>query len=188
MKRKIILAALVCGAVLMLSGCGNASLDDQFVFGKNRLSCGGETITVEVPFELGVGGKMADLAPKDAEKVNAEGHNKNMQILVTGERDEGKTPESQAEAAVALLKSNGAVKNLNVQKDSIQVGERQGVRLTFAFTDTEKGRATNLTVKEYIFRQNHTFWRVIYQYRTEDPVGKALADRVEGKIVMGATF
>lgn len=43
-------------------------------------------------------------------------------------------------------------------------------------------------MKEYIFRQDRTLWRVIYQYRTEDPVGKALAERIEGRIVQGATF
>lgn len=188
MKGKVILASLLCGAVLTLSGCGNASLDDQFIFGKNRISCGNETITVEVPFEMGIGGKMADLAPKDTEKVNAEGHNQNMQILVTGECDGGKTVDSQAEAAAAMMKANAAVTDLKTQKDSVKLGNTDGVRLTFAFTDTEKGRAAKLTVKEYIFRQQNTIWRVIYQYRTEDPVGKALAERVEGKIVMGATF
>ncbi len=188
MKAKLFLASLLCGAVLTLSGCGNASLDDQFVFGKNRISCGNETITLEVPFEMGVGGKMADLAPKDTEKVNAEGHNRNMQILVTGERDSGKTVDAQAEAATALMQGNAAVTDLKTEKDSVKLGNTEGVRLTFAFTDTEKGRATKLTVKEYIFRQQNTIWRVIYQYRSDDPVGKALAERVEGKIVMGATF
>ena len=60
--------------------------------------------------------------------------------------------------------------------------------MTFVFTAAEKNRSADLTVKEYIFPQNDTLWRVIYQYRTNDPVGKALTERVEGKIVQGATF
>lgn len=188
MKGRIFLAAALLGAVLAVSGCGSQTLDDQFVFGKNRISCANETITLEVPFEMGISGKMADLAPKDGEKVNAEGHNQYMQILVTGERNTGKTVESEAAAAVSLMESNAAVTELKTQKDPVKIGQSDGVRLTFSFTDTEKGRATELTVKEYIFPQSNTIWRVIYQYRTGDPVGKSLAERLEGKIVPGATF
>lgn len=188
MKGRLFLAVALLGTVLVVSGCGSQTLDDQFVFGKNRISCANETITLEVPFEMGISGKMADLAPKDGEKVNAEGHNQYMQILVTGERNPGKTVEGEAEAAASLMGSNASVTGLQTQKDTVDIGPMKGIRLTFSFTDMEKGRSTELTVKEYIFQQKNTIWRVIYQYRTGDPVGKSLAERLEGKIVPGATF
>lgn len=188
MKGRVFLAAALLGMALTVSGCGSQTLDDQFVFGKNRISCANETITLEVPFEMGISGKMTDLAPKDGEKVNAEGHNRYMQILVTGERNTGKTVEGEAEAAVSLMGNNASVSGLQTQKEPVKMGSMDGVRLTFSFTDMEKGRATELTVKEYIFRQQNTIWRVIYQYRTGDAVGKSLVERLEGKIVPGATF
>lgn len=188
MKFRMALTALLAAAVLATAGCGQESLDDQFIFGRNRITCANETITLDVPFEMGVGGEMADLAPKDSPKVNAEGHNRYMQILVTGEAGSGKTAESQAAAASAMMQSEETVTNLRETREAIRIGDADGVRLTFSFDDISHGAPTGLTVKEYIFTQGHTLWRVIYQYRTGDPVGKALAERVEGRIVPGATF
>lgn len=188
MKSKSLLLCLLAGAVFVMAGCGKPSLDDEFIFGKNRISRANETITIEVPFEMGVSGQLADLAPKDAETVHAEGHNKYMQILVSGEAASGKSAESLAEHASALMKDNPAVSNLSEVRDSVRIGEIPAIRLGFSFTDNEKGRSVDLTVKEYIFQRENTLWRVIYQYRSADPVGKALTERVEGKIVSGATF
>lgn len=188
MKYKIFSACAAAAVIMAAAGCGQAGLDDEFVFGKNRISCANETITIEVPFEMGIQGKMADLAPKDLPKVNAEGHNPHMQILVTGERAGGKTVEAQAEAASAMMRGNPTVSGLKEERNAVRIGNTEGIRMTFVFTVAEKNRSADLTVKEYIFPQNDTLWRVIYQYRTNDPVGKALTERVEGKIVQGATF
>lgn len=187
MKGRFFLAAVLASELLLTAGCGQESLDDQFIFGKNRISCANETITVEVPFELGVQGQMADLAPKDSGKVSAEGHNRYMQVLVTGEATD-KTAETQAAEAVAMMRQEASVTDLQEKAEPARIGETEGVCLTFSFTDTSRGQPAALTVKEYIFRQDRTLWRVIYQYRTEDPVGKALAERIEGQIVQGATF
>lgn len=188
MKFRMLAVVLLSAALLGMAGCGGESLDDQFIFGKNRISCANETITLEVPFEMGVQGQMADLAPRDSSKVNAEGHNRHMQILVTGEIAAGKTAESQAAAASDMMKKEPSVTNLKETRDAVKIGGADGIRLTFSFDDVSKGQTTALTVKEYIFPLGHTMWRVIYQYRTGDPVGKALTERVEGRIVQGATF
>lgn len=187
MNIRLGMTTLLAAALFAIAGCGSDTLDDQFIFGKNRISCAGETITLEVPFEMGVSGEMADLAPKDSPKVNAEGHNRYMQILVTGEAT-NKTADAFAAEASAMIHSEPSVENLKETKDAVQIGQADGLRLTFSFDDVSRGRRTGLTVKEYIFRDKGTLWRVIYQYRTDDPVGQALTERVEGRIVQGATF
>ena len=48
--------------------------------------------------------------------------------------------------------------------------------------------STNLTVIEYIFEYQNVVWRTIYQYRTDGPVGKALAERLAGKILPGTVI
>lgn len=187
MNIRLGMTALLAAAVFAMAGCGSDTLDDQFIFGKNRISCAGETITLEVPFEMGIAGQMADLAPKDSSKVNAEGHNRYMQILVTGEATD-KSVEALAAEASSTIRREAAVENLKETKDEVRVGDSGGIRLTFSFDDVSRDRRTALTVKEYIFREGKTLWRVIYQYRTGDPMGQALTERVEGRIVQGATF
>jgi len=186
MKKNFLYSCLV-GAALLVSGCGNASVEDDFLFGKVRVSCAGETITVTAPFELGVNGKMADTADKNAETVHAVGQNRYMQVLVTG-TSEGKTPDAQADEAVLLMEKSAAVKNLKTTRKSIAIDGGEGVKLTFDFVNTEKGRETPLTVTEYLFRGKTALWRVIYQYRTQDETGRALTEKVEGAITRGATF
>lgn len=187
MKKNFLYSALLGAALLLSSGCGNAGVEDDFIFGKARVSCAGETITVEAPFELGVGGKLADAADKNAGSVHAAGQNHYMQIIVTGAAGE-KMPEAEADESVARMEKSAAVKDLKTARDTVEIGGGEAVRLTFTFVNSEKGRDTPLTFVEYIFRGKETIWRVIYQYRTNDETGRALSDRVEGGITKGATF
>lgn len=176
-------------AVAMLpAGCGN-SIDDQFPFGKNRIHCDGETITVATPFELISNGKQVDLADRQAETVHAEGHNANMQILVTGTKaSEGKDAKMLAEEAKRILADNPNLKNVKSQQKEITLGDVKAQQLSFSFTETARGKSTELSVEEYIFLRKGVIWRVIYQYRSHDEVGKALVQKVAGQIAMGSTF
>ena len=176
-------------AVAMLpAGCGN-SIDDQFPFGKNRIHCDGETITVATPFELISNGKQVDLADRQAETVHAEGHNANMQILVTGTKaSEGKDAKTLAEEAKRILADNPNLKNVKSQQKEIILGDVKAQQLSFSFTETARGKSTELSVEEYIFLRKGVIWRVIYQYRSHDEVGKALVKKVAGQIAMGSTF
>lgn len=188
MKLKIYAAAALTAVSLALAGCGNASLDDEFVFGKNRISCANETVTVLVPFEMGVNGGLADLAPKDTAKVYAKGNNRYMQVIVMGDASDTKTVESEAAAAEARIRGSKAVSEVLAESEDVTVAGAAGKKLTISLVDTTNGRKTALTMTEYIFRQDKTIWQVIYQYRTGDATGEALTKRVEGAIEKGATF
>ena len=146
-QKKWALSLGLLALAMLPAGCGN-SIDDQFPFGKNRIHCGGETITVATPFELISNGRQVDLGDRQAETVHAEGHNANMQLLVTGTKEgAGKDAKTLAEEAKSIL-----------------------------------------AVEEYIFLRKGVVWRVIYQYRSQDEVGKALTQKVAGQIAMGSTF
>lgn len=187
-QKKLLLSLALFGVAMLPSGCGN-SLDDQFVFGKNRVHCGGETITVATPFEMVSDGKQVDLGNREASTVNAEGHNAHMQILVTGNKVSAEKNETKlVQDAQDILKDNNNLSNLKSDKKEISIGNTKGTCLTFSFTESSRGKKTDLTVKEYIFTQGNTVWRVIYQYRTGDEVGKALADRLAGQIALGSEF
>ena len=84
--KKLICSLATAAVVMLMSGCGNQSIEDQFVFGKTRVHCADATITINSPFELAVNGKQADLGPRDTDSVNAEGHNQNIQIIVSASR------------------------------------------------------------------------------------------------------
>ena len=187
-RSKLILAAGLLGASLLFAGCGN-SLDDQFVFGRNRIHCDNQTITVSTPFELVSNGKQVDLGDKGASVVKAEGHNSHLQILVTGEKVTADMNEKVLiSQARNVLKSNSSLSNVKFDSQDVKIGNLDGKKLTFTFTETSRGKSTDLTVDEYIFTQKNTVWRVIYQYSTADSIGKALAERVAGKIALGSEF
>lgn len=80
----VLMVVLLSAIGLSLAGCGKESLDDEFIFGKNRVHCENSTITLSTPFEIISEGKQVDLVGRGEEKVSAEGHNEHLQILVTG--------------------------------------------------------------------------------------------------------
>ncbi len=186
--KKCLISLALVGAVSLSAGCGH-SIEDQFVFGKNRIHCDGVTITVATPFELISDGKQVDLRDRNAAVVHAEGHNGNMQLLVTGNKKaEGLTEEILVAQAAGILENNPNLTNVKSDAKEITLGAVKAHELTFSFTENAKGRQTPLTVKEYIFTQNDVVWRVIYQYRSQDEVGKALVDRLAGQIALGSEF
>lgn len=186
--RTFLSAMFICGT-LMLSGCGTMNANDDFIFGKNRIHCAGETITIVTPFELISEGKQVDLGNRNATRVNAEGHNNNLQILVTGNAvSENYNVEKLSGDAVNVLKNNPSLSDLKTKENTVTVGNKEGKLLTFTFTESGNGHKTALTVKEYIFSGKNTVWRVIYQYRSGDQLGKELADRVAGQITSGSEF
>lgn len=188
-KIKPLLSAMFICGTLLFSGCGTMNVNDDFIFGKNRIHCAGETITIVTPFELVSEGKQVDLGDRNTTRVNAEGHNNNLQILVTGNAiSETYNVEKLSNEAVNVLKNNPSLSELNTRVDSVPVGNTTGKLLTFTFTESGKGHKIALTVKEYIFSGKNTVWRVIYQYRTGDELGKGLAERVTGRISSGSEF
>lgn len=187
-KTRLLLAAGLMGTMLLFSGCGG-SLDDQFVFGKNRIHCDNQTITISTPFELVSNGKQVDLGDRGASVVKAEGYNSHLQILVTGDKATADVNEKVLVSdAQEILKSNPALSHVKSEVKDVSIGDLKGKKLTFTFTESSRGKSTDLTVDEYIFTQKNTVWRVIYQYRTTDSIGKALAERVAGKIALGSEF
>ena len=187
-QKKWALSLGLLALAMLPAGCGN-SIDDQFPFGKNRIHCDGETITVATPFELISNGKQVDLADRQAETVHAEGHNANMQLLVTGTKEgEGKDAKTLAEEAKSILADNPNLKNVRSQQKEITLGDVKAQQLSFSFTETARGKNVELSVEEYIFLRKGVVWRVIYQYRSQDEVGKALVKKVAGQITMGSTF
>ncbi len=170
------------------TGCGQNDFSSDFVIGKSRVHTETSTITVETPFELIANGKLSDAAPK-AQTVNAEGHNNNLQILVTGNPISTEYSKSVlTEKALNLMKSNPNLKNLKSATDLVKVGSVEANALTFDFVDSSRGKDVHLILKEYIFEDKNTVWRVIYQYRADDEAGKYLFTKLSGKITLGATF
>lgn len=186
--KKLAFAALA-SVMLVSAGCGNESIDDSFVFGKTRVHYGADTITLEAPFELGVGRTSSDLSSIGPSLV-AVGENKNIQIVVSGKKtSDGWTVESVKEDALSkITEESNHISNLNVQSEQTTLGDIPADVIHFSFTETSRSQPVDLTLTEYIFKSGDTIWRVIYQYRTNDTEGQALMDRIAGKITEGTTF
>lgn len=93
-----------------------------------------------------------------------------------------------AKEAERILTDNPNLKNLRCEQKEIPLGDGKAQQLSFSFTEIVNGKHIELSVEEYIFLQKGVVWRVIYQYRSQDEVGKALTQKVAGQIAMGSTF
>ena len=169
---------MVFTIILAVTGCANERIEDQFVFGKSRVHCANTTITVNSPFELAVKGKQADIGDLMSTKVVASGYNKHIQINVNSLKKE----------TLKIIENDAAVSNLQVEEKTGKVGNITTEILKIEFIENNKGKNIGITITEYIFEYNHVIWRVIYQYRTEDTVGKALSDRLAGQIIPGTVL
>ncbi len=181
-------AILFC-VVLFVSGCGNETLTDKFVFGKNRISCANATITVTTPFELISEGEQVESKDRSDTRISAEGHNKNLQMIITAKQIEGnETAELLTNEAKAVLQGDSYVTDLKTEESHVKIGTEDGRKLVFVFDETVNSKKTNLTVTEYIFEYEGVLWRVIYQYRSIDETGRQLTELIAGKIYLGTTF
>lgn len=184
--KNISLIAVLTVGIFFMTGCKQA-VEDEFAFGFSRVSCAGKTITIELPFPLGVNGSMAEAAPRQNSAVNAEGRNGYLQVLAMGDAGEMDI-HAAATKADAGLRASQAVSNLKSSADTVTVDGAEAIRLTYSFTDTERGRSAPITIQEYIFARDGVLWRVIYQYRSDNETGRALNERVSGKIRFGTHF
>lgn len=87
-----------------------------------------------------------------------------------------------------LLRNNKRVTNLKVEKADDKFNNEDAKVLRFSYVEKAREEKTALTVNEYIFLQDEVIWRVIYQYRTEDPIGRELSAQLAGRIQIGAVF
>ena len=122
-------------------------------------------------------------------KVVASGYNKHIQINVNGDlSDTEHTVDSLKKETLKIIENDAAVSNLQVEEKTGKVGNITAEILKIEFIENNKGKNIGITITEYIFEYNHVIWRVIYQYRTEDTVGKALSDRLAGQIIPGTVL
>ena len=94
----------------------------------------------------------------------------------------------EKQKALDIMTSDQMLTNLTTDVKTAKAAGQDAQVLTFTFTENDQGMSTNLTVIEYIFEYQNVVWRTIYQYRTDDPVGKALAERLAGKILPGTVI
>lgn len=187
--KKSLAAAAAALTIALTAGCGTATVNDQFVFGKNRIYCDDRPITITTPFELGYNGKPIDFVDHNMDKAMAEGQNRHMMIFVTGNKlSSENNMTALGNQAEQILKNNPHISDLKTTVTEGTVGDRRADIYHFNFMDSEKGEPEAISVIEYIFQDDANVWRVIYQYRTNDPVGKALTEKVAGNITWGATF
>ncbi len=126
-NRKAILIICLSWLLLLLSGCRHDEIEDEFVFGKNRVRCSNATITVVTPFELFSEGKQVEFQAKSAKSIHAEGHNKNIQIFVTADTaTPDKSVESVAITAKGILQENPHVSNLKYRNQILRFNRRMG--------------------------------------------------------------
>lgn len=185
-NRKFLLGAALAVGIFFLAGCAHAP-EDEFAFGSSRVSCTNQTITLELPFPLGIQGAMAEAAPRDISSVSAEGHNRHMQVLVLG--DAGETDMRAAAArADANIRGSKVVSGIKFSQESTVVDGREALKSTYTFKNIETGTPVVLTLEEYFFVNDGVLWQVLYQYLSDDEVGRALAERVTGQIRFGAHF
>lgn len=188
-KSKIYVTLVLLAVIVFISVYGSRSADDSFVFGKSRVYCAGSVITLKTPFELAVDGKQSDLSQNNSDSVVAAGSDGNLEILVFGYKaDENTSPEIILKEQCELLKTNENISDLHLNVGNATVGNINAHTIDATFNESLKKGNVNLVVKSYIFQQNKTVWKVIYQYEKNNEVVSLLMNKLDGKITNGFTF
>lgn len=185
-KIKIYITIFLVIVLSFISFYGSKGIEDQFVYGKSRVSCAGSTITVKTPFELAVDGKQSDLSKDHSDTVVAAGADKNFQILIFGYKvDENTTPEIIFSEQCELLKHDENISDLNIKTGKTTIESSEAYVIDASFNEKMKKGNIDFIIKSYIFKDKQTVWKVIYQYKRDDEIGSILMQKFSGKIMSG---
>lgn len=188
-KIKIYITVFLVIFISFVSFYGNRGAEDQFVFGKSRVYCNGSVITIKTPFELAVNGKQSDLSQNNVYNVIAAGADKNFQILVFGYKvDEHTSPKIIIDEQIDLLKTDENISNLKLGTGKSSINGREAYVLDSTFNEELKKGNEDLVIKVYTFQDNQTVWKVIYQYKANDEIGKAIMEKLDKKIISGVVL
>lgn len=106
---KLLAVAAMTAAVVLLSGCGNMTMLEEYSFGYVQLKAGNSEVYVMTPFDL------AHVSRQNGEGMMYINNDKHINVVAVSETAGETTPVAMAEEYVAMLKQTPDVSDLQTK-------------------------------------------------------------------------
>lgn len=163
-------------AVVLLSGCGNMTMLEEYSFGYVQLKAGNSEVYVMTPFDL------AHVSRQNGEGMMYINNDKHINVVAVSETAGETTPVAMAEEYVAMLKQTPDVSDLQTKVTDAEESGRQTTVVDASYTEPLNGQPAKLTVRSLFFEDNGQIWHVMYMYKDGDALAKEVVDHVFGQL------
>lgn len=173
---KLLAVAAMTAAVVLLSGCGNMTMLEEYSFGYVQLKAGNSEVYVMTPFDL------AHVSRQNGEGMMYINNDKHINVVAVSETAGETTPVAMAEEYVAMLKQTPDVSDLQTKVTDAEESGRQTTVVDASYTEPLNGQPAKLTVRSLFFEDNGQIWHVMYMYKDGDALAKEVVDHVFGQL------
>lgn len=163
-------------AVVLLSGCGNMTMLEEYSFGYVQLKAGNSEVYVMTPFDL------AHVSRQNGEGMMYINNDKHINVVAVSETAGETTPVAMAEEYVAMLKQTPDVSDLQTKVTDAEKSGRKTTVVDASYTEPLNGQPAKLTVRSLFFEDNGQIWHVMYMYKDGDALAKEVVDHVFGQL------
>ncbi len=163
-------------AVVLLSGCGNMTMLEEYSFGYVQLKAGNSEVYVMTPFDL------AHVSRQNGEGMMYINNDKHINVVAVSETAGETTPVAMAEEYVAMLKQTPDVSDLQTKVTDAEESGRKTTVVDASYTEPLNGQPAKLTVRSLFFEDNGQIWHVMYMYKDGDALAKEVVDHVFGQL------
>ena len=163
-------------AVVLLSGCGNMTMLEEYSFGYVQLKAGNSEVYVMTPFDL------AHVSRQNGEGMMYINNDKHINVVAVSETAGETTPVAMAEEYVAMLKQTPDVSDLQTKVTDAEESGRKTTVVDASYTVPLNGQPAKLIVRSLFFEDNGQIWHVMYMYKDGDALAKEVVDHVFGQL------
>lgn len=173
---KLLAVAAMTAAVVLLSGCGNMTMLEEYSFGYVQLKAGNSEVYVMTPFDL------AHVSRQNGEGMMYINNDKHINVVAVSETAGEMTPAAMAKEYVAMLKQTPDVSDLQTKVTDAEESGRKTTVVNASYTEPLNGQPAKLTVRSLFFEDNGQIWHVMYMYKDGDALAKEVVDHVFGQL------
>ena len=173
---KLLAVAAMTAAVVLLSGCGNMTMLEEYSFGYVQLKAGNSEVYVMTPFDL------AHVSRQNGEGMMYINNDKHINVVAVSETAGETTPVAMAEEYVAMLKQTPDVSDLQTKVTDAEESGRKTTVVDASYTEPLNGKPAKLIVRSLFFEDNGQIWHVMYMYKDGDALAKEVVDHVFGQL------
>lgn len=163
-------------AVVLLSGCGNMTMLEEYSFGYVQLKAGNSEVYVMTPFDL------AHVSRQNGEGMMYINNDKHINVVAVSETAGETTPVAMAEEYVAMLKQTPDVSDLQTKVTDAEESGRKTTVVDASYMEPLNGQPAKLIVRSLFFEDNGQIWHVMYMYKDGDALAKEVVDHVFGQL------
>lgn len=177
MKRwKTLSVAAMTVAVMLLAGCGGATMMEEYSFGYAQLKAGDSEVYLLSPFDL------AHVRRQGGGAMMYVNNDKHLNLIVMSEPAGEMTPQMAAERDVAMLEQTPDISDLQTKITPTTAGGRPAVKGEYTYREPLNGQVSDLVVQSLFFEDNGQIWHVMYMYRQGDGMGQEVTEYIFGQI------